>query len=164
MHRIPPDVDFESSRSPAKSESWNNPSLHCCAVFPTQQCCWYSLVWSRWEIKRAMRLSQDFVHFVTARASLFTDHKISSLPIRAKYRHFRTICEQTVDNSPTDSLSSSLNWWSSMHGVATLKSCWVVWFICKFAVSFHTFLRVTFHVIGPRRYCFCIRFLWSSGR
>ena len=35
MHRILPDVDFESSRSPAKSESWNNPSLQCCAVFPT---------------------------------------------------------------------------------------------------------------------------------
>ena len=33
MHRILPDVDFESSRSLAKSESWNNPSLHCCAVY-----------------------------------------------------------------------------------------------------------------------------------
>ena len=53
------------------------------------------------------RLSQDFVHFVTARASLFTDHKIASLPIRAKYRHFRTICEQIFDNSPTDLISSS---------------------------------------------------------
>ena len=30
------------------------------------------------EIKRAKRLSQAFVHFVTARASMFTDHKISS--------------------------------------------------------------------------------------
>ena len=50
-----------------------------------------------------------FGPFVKAHASLFTDNKISSLPIRAKYRHFRTICEQTVDNSPTDSFSSSLN-------------------------------------------------------
>ena len=40
-------------------------------------------------------------------------------PIRAKYRHFRTICEQTVDNSPTNSFSSSLNVWSSMQRVAT---------------------------------------------
>ena len=39
MQRIPPDFDFESSRSPAKSESWNNPHLQCCAVFPTQQFC-----------------------------------------------------------------------------------------------------------------------------
>ena len=47
-------------------------------------------------------------NFVTARASLFTDHKISGLSIRAKYRHFRTICEQTADSSLTDSFSSSL--------------------------------------------------------
>ena len=32
---VPPEVDFESSRSPAKSESWNSPNLHCLAVFPT---------------------------------------------------------------------------------------------------------------------------------
>ena len=61
-----------------------------------------------YEIKRAKRFLQDFVHFVTARASLFTDHKISGLPIRAKYSHFRTIYAQTVDNPPTDSFSSSL--------------------------------------------------------
>ena len=34
IHKTPPEVDFESSRSPAKSESWNRPNLHCCAVFP----------------------------------------------------------------------------------------------------------------------------------
>ena len=34
MHNVPPEVDFESSRSPAKSETWNSPSLHCSAVFP----------------------------------------------------------------------------------------------------------------------------------
>ena len=28
-----------------------------------------------WEIKRATRSSQALVHFVTARARLFTDHK-----------------------------------------------------------------------------------------
>ena len=36
-HNFPPDVDYETSRSPAKSESSNNPSLHCLAVFPTWQ-------------------------------------------------------------------------------------------------------------------------------
>ena len=30
-------------------------------------------------------------HFVMDRASLFTDHGISSRPIRSKYKHFRTI-------------------------------------------------------------------------
>ena len=42
-------------------------------------------------IKRAKRLSQALVHFVTALASLFTDQRMSGLPIRAKYKHFKTI-------------------------------------------------------------------------
>ena len=50
-----------------------------------------------------------------------------------------------------------------MHGVATLYNCWVVFFR-KFAISFHTFLCMTFHVVGSRRYDFCIRFPWSSDR
>ena len=57
MHKTPTDVDFESFRSPAKSESWNNPSLHCCAVFPTWRHCLNSHVWGMYEIKRAERLS-----------------------------------------------------------------------------------------------------------
>ena len=127
MHKIPPEVDFESSRSRAKSQSWNSPSLRCCAVFPTWQCCFDSLVWWISDIKRAKRLSQALVHLVTARASLFTDHRMSGLPMRAKYKHFLTTWEHIFDNSPTDPNSSSSNWWSSRHGVVTLYSCWV-WF------------------------------------
>ena len=85
MHNVPPEVDFESSWSPAKSESWNSPSLHCFAVFPTWQYCLYSHVWWIPEINRFRRLSQALVHFVIDRASLFTDHRISGLPIRAKF-------------------------------------------------------------------------------
>ena len=44
MHKTPPDVDFESWRSPAKSESWNNPNRECWAAFPTWQCWRWSLV------------------------------------------------------------------------------------------------------------------------
>ena len=113
IHKTPSDVLSLRDLLP-KPVSWNNPSLRCCAVFPTEQNCRYSLAWWMCEIKRAKRLSQAFVRLVIDRASLFTDHRISSLPIRAKHRQFRTICEQTVDNSPTDSLSS-LNWWSSMR-------------------------------------------------
>ena len=36
-------------------------------------------------------LSHALVHFMIDRASLFTDHRISGLPIRSKYKHFRTI-------------------------------------------------------------------------
>ena len=44
-HNGPSEVDFESSRSPVKSESWNSVSLHCLTVFPTWQYCLYSHVW-----------------------------------------------------------------------------------------------------------------------
>ena len=84
MHKVPPEVDFESSRSPAKSESWNSPNMHCLAVFPTWQYCLYSLVWWIYEINRFRRLSEALVHFVTDGARLFTDHRISSLPNRAR--------------------------------------------------------------------------------
>ena len=88
MHKIPPDVDFEPSKSQAKSESWNNPNLHCCAVFPTWQYCLNSLVWWLLGLKRAKRLSPALVHCVMARASLFTDNKISGLPVRDKLQAF----------------------------------------------------------------------------
>ena len=58
--------------------------------------------------QRDSRLSHALVHLVIDRASLFTDHKISGLPIRAKYKHFRTIREHAFDISPTDFNSSSL--------------------------------------------------------
>ena len=72
---------------------------------------------------------------------------MSGTPIRAKYRHFRTICEQTVDNSPTDPISSFF-WWSSRHGV-----CDVVYllrcFIRQLSISLHSFLCMTFHITAP---------------
>ena len=39
-------------------------------------------------INRFRRLSHALVHFLMDRASLFTDHRISSLPIRVKYKVF----------------------------------------------------------------------------
>ena len=84
-HNVPPDVDIDSSRSPAKWESWNSPSLHCVAVLPTWQYCLNSNVWWMQETKRHDRLSHVLVHFVIDRANLSTDHRISGLPIRAKF-------------------------------------------------------------------------------
>ena len=49
------------------------------------------------------------VIFVTDLAIMLTDHRMSCCPIRAKYRLFKTVCEQTSDNSPNDSSSSGLN-------------------------------------------------------
>ena len=34
---------------------------------------------------------------MTALASLLTDPRMSGLPIRAKYKHFKTICDHTFD-------------------------------------------------------------------
>ena len=73
-----------------------------------------------YEINRFKHLSQALDHFVMHRARSFTDHKISCRPIRAKYKHFKTIWEHVFDNSPKDFVSSSLKWWSSMYGVDTL--------------------------------------------
>ena len=99
-----------------------------------------------------------FIHFVTERASLFTDHRISDLPTRAKYRHFTTIWEQTVDNSPTDIFSSSLNWWSSMHDLATSYNCCIVLFansqylphISLHDLPWHRTMKISFrHQVSP---------------
>ena len=49
------------------------------------------------------------------RGSLFTDDRISDLPIRAECKDFRTIWEHTCDKSPTDFISSSVKWWASMQ-------------------------------------------------
>ena len=48
-------------------------------------------VWWMCEINRFRRLSHAWVHFVIDRASFFTDHRMSSLPIRAMYKHSKTI-------------------------------------------------------------------------
>ena len=45
IRKIPPEVDFEPSRSPAKSVSRNKPHRECRAVWPTWQYCRKSLAW-----------------------------------------------------------------------------------------------------------------------
>ena len=76
-----------------------------------------------YETNLAKRLPQVCVHLMTARASLLTDHRMSGLPFRAKYKHVKTICHHTFDNYPTDSSSSCLNRWSSKQGLETFFIC-----------------------------------------
>ena len=147
---VPPEVDFESSRSPAKLESWNSPNLHCFAVLPTKQNCSYSHVWWMQDIKRFRRLSQALVHFVIDLASLFTDHRISGLPLRAKYKHFRTIWKHTFGNS--------LCRFQFFLFKVMVIDAWIRYFVemlsrlvCELTTTFHTFLGMTFHIIGQRR-------------
>ena len=147
MHKIPPDVDFESSKSPAESESWNNPNLHCGAVFPTwQYCryCRYSLVWWMQEIERTKRLSC----FCPFRYRTTWWHEQACLrAIKKQVCHFEpntsisdTIWTHTSDICPTDPISSS-NRWSSIHRVTTLCNCWIVLFANSQYISTHFFAR-----------------------
>ena len=119
MHNVPPEVDFESLRSTAKSESWNSPSLHYLAVLPTWQYCLYSHVW--WKMKS---IDSNVCHkpwsilWWIVRAYLLTiEYQVFQF---VPNKHFRTIWEQICDISPKDFISYSLKWWSSMHGVDTL--------------------------------------------
>ena len=84
-----------------------------------------------------------------ARASLFTDHKKTSLPIRANY-NFSEQCLSILLTIRQQILSLLL--WTDGRQYMELRLCVIVSrFVCLFAISFHTFLCMTFHVIGPRR-------------
>ena len=99
-----PEVDFESSRSPAKSESWNKPNRQCWDVFNHM-----TLLAVVTRVKNV-----GYQSCQTSVASLRQCSDWSSkLPIRAKYKYVKTICEQTFDDSSTVSSSSFLKWWSS---------------------------------------------------
>ena len=87
IHKIPlTEADSESSRSPTKSESWNEPNRQCWAVLPTWQYCRLWLLWWMYEINFAKRLSQAYVHLVTDLANLYRPKNVkptSSCQIRA---------------------------------------------------------------------------------
>ena len=123
IHNVPPDVVFESSRSPTKSVTWSNPSMHRCAVFPTNNFAGVHL----------------YDECTRSKAPIVC-HKISS----TLWPH-EQVCSQTTKyqvsqyEPNTDSCSSSLNWWSSMHGVATLYNCWVVIFASSQYLATHFF-------------------------
>ena len=67
--------------------------------------------------------------------------------MRAKYGHLKGDFSG-LDHSPTVSYPSFLNSWSSRHGVETLFLL-LNYFIRQSAISFHAFLRMTFHVTRP---------------
>ena len=96
---------------------------------------------------------------MTAIGSLFTDQRKSGLPIRAKYKHFKTIWERTTDNSPTVSNSSFWKLWSSKQSVETVYNCSVFLFASSQYI-FYVLFRVSFHVVGPRD-SFCVKILPS---
>ena len=90
-NNVPPEVDFESSRSPAKSESWNSPNLHCLAVCPTWQYCLYPHAWWMHEINRFKHLSQALVHFVIDLASFSLYQVVQYVPSMSILEQFESI-------------------------------------------------------------------------
>ena len=133
INKIHPEIDFECSRSPAKSESQ---SAVFCSITDMTILFVITCV-MMYEINLADRLSQAPVNLVTERASLFTDQRMSGLPIHAKHKHFKTICEHTLDNSPTDSSSSFLKWRSSKQGLETVFNWSVFLFASSQSLSTH---------------------------
>ena len=160
MHNVPPESGFWIFKISRKVRVLKQSPI--CIVWqylPTWQHCLYSHVWWMYEINLFRRLSQALVHFVIFRANLFTDHRISGLPISAKYKHFRTIWEHTCDNSPTDFISSSLRW--------VVIDAWSRYFVellrllfGQLTISFHTLLCMTSHVCKTHEE---IRRFWGNG-
>ena len=157
MHNVPPEVDFESSRSPAKSVLKQSQSALFSSITHITILSVFTSMMNMWN-QSIQAFVTRFGPFVIDRASLFTDHRISGRPIRAKYKHFRTIWEHTCDNSPTDFISSSLKWWSSMHGVGNFVEL-LCRLVCQLTISFHTLFGMTLHIIRPWR----IRRFWVNG-
>ena len=71
------------------------------------------------------------------RANLFTDHRMSGRPIRARYKHFKAMWEQTSDNSLYFPIPLFLIWWSSKQGPETLFCCSVFLFAISHSRSTH---------------------------
>ena len=118
-----------------------------------------------YEINRFKLLSQALVHFVIDRASLFTDHRISGLTSRAKYKTFQ-------NNSRAYMWQFSYRFHFFFFDVMVINA-WSWYFVellsrfvCQLTISFHTFLGMTFHVIGPRRNTMILRawYFFSSTR
>ena len=142
IHKTPPEVDFESSRSPAKSESWNKPSLQCRAVFPTWQYCRKSFVWWMKEISLAKRSVTCLSPCVCASLLIWPlgCQVVQFVPSTSILRQF---VSKLSDNSPTDSSSSCLNWWSSRQGLENFVVQLLHFLVCQFAVSLNAFLSMS---------------------
>ena len=148
------EVEFEASRSPAKAKSWKNPNRQCCKVFshstklPKVTCAVNVLDQASWTF------CHKLVHFVTARASLFTDYRISGLPMRAKYRNVTTIWEQTNHKLPPFLVLLA---WTDGRQDLVMPHCEPI------RGNVRRIPRMSSHVVGPGNY-FCTISLWTTQR
>ena len=117
-HNVPPEVDFWFVKISRKIGvlKQSEPALFCSVSHMTTL---FVITW-------LMNVrDQTIQSFVTSFGQLRNRpckliQRFSGLPIRANHKQFRIIWEDTFGNSPKVFNSSSLKWWSSMHGADTL--------------------------------------------
>ena len=125
--KSPPEVDFESSKYPAKSVLEQSQSALFCQCFPHDNIVWIYLCdeCKRSNVPNVCRVvwSTCWQH-VQVCSRTIKCRVCQCTPSTGILEHFVS----KLLTIPKDPISSSLNWWSSTHGVVTLYSCWVVSF------------------------------------
>ena len=131
--------------------------LICIVVlcFPHDQYCLYSLVCHECTRSNAPRVCHMLLSFT------LPHEQVCSRTI--KYQVYRYMPNMNISQQFVSKL------WTILQLIQFLLFYIHTWrrdfvqtvscFIRKFAISFHAFLRKTFHVTGPWRYCFGIKFL-----
>ena len=139
-----PEVDFESSRSPAKSESWKKKTVDNAEP------------WYPHDIIVGIRLCDECMKSIlpVVCSILWLLLQVCWQTIECLLSQFvpnisifKTIREPTWNNSQIDSSCSCLNWWPSKQRLGTLYNCSS--FVCQFTVSLNAFSSMSFHVIRP---------------
>ena len=158
-HKTPPDVDFESSRSPAKSESWNKPSRQSCAVLPHMTVLLVVLCMMNVRNKSC----QSSVTCLSPLCNCTGQFMDRPLSIRTS-----NSCKVEAFQHNVQAYFGQFTLWlkflffelviiqARTWNFVQLHNC----IVCQFTISVHKFLSMSFHVIRLCN-CFCVRFFPS---
>ena len=126
MHNVPPEVDFESSRSPRKIRVLKqSQSPLFCSITHITILFVFTCVMNEW-YQSIQAFVTGFGPFCNRSRKLIhiECHLFQFVPIVNILEQFESIRVSILTNF----ISSYSKWWSSMQGVDTLLSCWVVLF------------------------------------
>ena len=152
---VPPDVDCESSKSPENLNLEIIPIYLVVQYFPHENIVCIHLCN---ECKRSN--APNVCHRLWS--ILWSHVQLCWLTIEYPFYQFvpdLDISEQFVNILLTIFPQISiLLLWIDGHQCMELTLCIIVqWFVCQFAISFHTLFGRTFHVVGPRRNMWILR-------
>ena len=144
----PHEVDCESSRSPWKSKSRNNPILHCCAVFPTWHLFTATPVSGFWQLNQP-NVCQKILSIFWPLERVYTRNRECQI-----YRCVpdRDISRRFVSKlSTTLLLSPSLSPWTDGRQRMEKRLCTAadLFYSPNRKITRQTCLRTTFHVLWP---------------